>query len=54
MTAPETPGTDDVLDTTEQAHPDQREHAKASPHVDDDELARRTRHEREQVERDRG
>ncbi|CAA9419163.1 MAG: hypothetical protein AVDCRST_MAG66-2533 [uncultured Pseudonocardia sp.] len=52
MTLPES--TETPLETTEDAHPDRREHAKASPHIDDDELARRTQHERELVERDRG
>lgn len=34
---------------TETPHPDRREHAKMPHHVDDDELARRTQHEREQT-----
>ena len=46
--------TEAPLETTEDAHPDRREHAETSPRVDDDELAQRTQHERELVERDRG
>lgn len=54
MTDPQsTPDLDDVIDPHEQARPDHREHAKASPHLDDDELARRTEQERAQVEHDR-
>ena len=34
---------------TEEVHPDHREHAKQGKHVDDDELERRTQHERELV-----
>jgi hypothetical protein len=44
------PDLDDVMTTTESAHPDRREHAKTPHRVDDDELAERTEHEREQVE----
>lgn len=44
---------DDVIDPHEQTHPDHREHAKASNRPDDDELARRTEHERAEVEHDR-
>lgn len=54
MTTPDDrPDLDDVLDPHEEARPDHREHAKASPHPDDDALARRTEHERREVERDR-
>jgi hypothetical protein len=38
---------------TEQPHADHREHAKEGKHLDDDELQRRTEHERQLVERDR-
>lgn len=34
---------------TETPHPDHREHAKTPHRVDDDELARRVQHEREQT-----
>lgn len=51
--APDDADLDDVMVPTEQAHPDHREHAKASDHPDDDELARRTEHERHVVEADR-
>ena len=51
--APDDADLDDVMVPTEQAHPDHREHAKASKHLDDDELARRTEHERQAVEADR-
>ncbi len=44
---------DEVLVPTEEAHPDRHEHAKASNHPDDDELARRTQHERDVVAEDR-
>jgi hypothetical protein len=43
----------DVMVPTEEIHPDRREHAKTPKHVDDDELARRTEHEREEVRADR-
>jgi hypothetical protein len=47
------PDLTDVLDTLETPHPDRHEHAKASPHQDDDELAERTQIERNEVEADR-
>jgi hypothetical protein len=34
---------------TETPHPDRREHAKTPHRLDDDELARRAQHEREQT-----
>ncbi|MCG7594377.1 hypothetical protein ACXYX3_25540 [Mycobacterium sp. C3-094] len=43
---------DAVLTPTEEAHPDRREHAKTPKHLDDDELARRTQHERDVVAED--
>jgi hypothetical protein len=43
------PALDDVMETTEQAKPDRREHAKASPHLDDDALEVRVEEEREAV-----
>ncbi|MGA9872528.1 MAG: hypothetical protein WBQ44_15490 [Rhodococcus sp. (in: high G+C Gram-positive bacteria)] len=43
------PTLDDVLIPTEEAHPDHREHAKTPKHIDDDELAARTEHEREEL-----
>lgn len=45
MTDPD-PNLDDVMVPTEQAHPDRREHAKEPKHLDQDELDRRTEHER--------
>jgi hypothetical protein len=47
--AHDVPNLNDVMDTTEEAFPDRREHAKAKPHPDDDELERRTEEEREAV-----
>jgi len=40
----------DVMVPTEQVHPDHREHAKQPRHLDDDDLERRTQHEREIVD----
>jgi hypothetical protein len=48
MTDPE-PNLDDVMTPTEQATPDHHEHGKASSHVNDEELARRTEQERVQA-----
>ena len=39
--AHDTPTLDDVMGTAEQAVPNRREHAKASPHPDDDALEER-------------
>lgn len=50
---PDEPNLDDVLVPTEEVHPDHRAHAKEGKHVDQDELDRRTEHEREEVEADR-
>ena len=47
--AHDTPTLDDVMETTEQAVPNRHEHAKASPHPDDDALEERTEEEREAV-----
>ncbi len=46
MTTPDEPTVDDVIEPTEQAAPDHREHAKTPKHLDDDELERRTEQER--------
>jgi hypothetical protein len=46
MTEHDEPTLDDVLATDEQVVPDHREHAKTPKHLNDDELARRTEHER--------
>ena len=46
---PEVPDLDDVMVPSETVHPDHREHAKSPKHLDDDELARRTEHERKEV-----
>ena len=50
MTPDDAPDLNDVMVPTEEAHPDHREHAKQSKHLDDDELERRTAHEREVVD----
>ncbi len=50
MTDPHSePNLDDVLVPTEEPHPDHREHAKTAKHLDEDELASRTEHERGEV-----
>lgn len=43
------PNLDDVMDTEEPVLPDHREHAKAAPRPDDDELEERTDIERTEV-----
>ena len=43
---PDTPTLDDVIEPTEHPTPDHREHAKMPAHPDDEELERRTEHER--------
>ena len=43
------PSLDDVMDTREDARPDRREHAKANPRPDEDDLERRTDIERQEV-----
>jgi hypothetical protein len=50
MTPDDAPDLNDVLVPTEEAHPDRREHAKQPKHLDDDELERRTEHERQIVD----
>ena len=40
---------DEVMDTEEDPHPNRREHAKANPRPDEDELERRTEIERSEV-----
>jgi hypothetical protein len=47
--AHDTPTLDDVMQTTEQAIPNRHEHAKASPHPDEDALEERVEEEREAV-----
>lgn len=44
------PTLDDVMEPTETAVPDHRQHAKADPRPDDDDLERRTEHERRLTE----
>jgi hypothetical protein len=44
--ATDNPTLDDVIEPTEQAIPDRHEHGKMPAHPNDDELARRTEHER--------
>jgi len=46
MTPDDAPDLNDVMVPSEEVHPDHREHAKASKHLDDDDLERRTEHER--------
>jgi hypothetical protein len=43
---------DDVITPTEHATPDHHDHAKTPKHLNDDELERRTEHEREEVDAD--
>jgi hypothetical protein len=40
---------EEPMTLTENPHPDHREHAKTPHRVDDDELARRAQHEREEA-----
>jgi hypothetical protein len=40
---------DEVMETHEESHPHRREHAKADPRPDEEELARKTNVEREEV-----
>ena len=40
---------DDVMATHEEVHPHRREHAKADPRPDEDELERKTEVERDEV-----
>ena len=49
MSNPNEPQHLGVMVPTEETHPDHREHAKQPKHVDDDELERRTEHERQIV-----
>jgi hypothetical protein len=50
MTMPhDEPSLDDVLEPEERAVPDHREHGKASPRPDDDELEERTEFERREI-----
>ncbi|HEY7050950.1 MAG TPA: hypothetical protein VH496_02285 [Mycobacterium sp.] len=49
----EPPDLDDVMVPTEETHPDHREHAKEPRHLDEDDLERRTEHEREIVDAER-
>jgi len=43
---PQEPTLSDVIEPTEQAIPDRHEHGKMPAHPNDEELARRTEHER--------
>jgi hypothetical protein len=52
--AHDTPNLDDVLEPAEPTHPHRREHAKASPHPDDEELEEKVEVEREEVGLDPG
>jgi hypothetical protein len=40
---------EEPIEPTETPHPDRREHAKTPHRLDDDELARRAEHEREET-----
>ncbi|WP_185935085.1 hypothetical protein [Mycolicibacterium hodleri] len=53
MTSHDAANLDDVMVPTEEVHPDHREHAKEAKHLSEDELERRTRHERDIVEAER-
>lgn len=53
MTPDDVADVNQVMVPTEEVHPDHREHAKESRPIDDDELERRTQHEREVVDADR-
>jgi hypothetical protein len=46
---PEDPSLDDVIVPTEQAPRDRHEHGKQPPRLSDDDLERRTEHERVEV-----
>lgn len=52
MTENDEPQLDDVMVPTEEVHPDRREHAKMPHPIDDEELERRTEHEREEIRAD--
>lgn len=43
---PQNPSLDDVIEPTEHPVPDHHQHGKMPPHPNDEELARRTEHER--------
>ena len=47
--ADDTPDLDEVMDTREHPHPNRREHAKADPRPDDEELELRTEIERSEI-----
>ena len=47
--AGDAPDLDEVMDTEEHLYPNRREHAKADPRPDDEELERRTEIERSEV-----
>lgn len=53
MTPDDVADVNQVMVPTEEVHPDHRAHAKESRPIDDDELERRTQHEREVVDADR-
>jgi hypothetical protein len=52
MTENDEPNLDDVMVPTEEVHPDRHQHGKMPNPIDDDELERRTEHEREEVRED--
>ncbi len=46
------PNLDDVIEPTEQIHPDHRAHGKTPKHLDDDELEQRVAIEEDEVDAD--
>lgn len=53
MTSNDAADLNDVMVSTEEVHPDNREHAKEAKHLSEDELERRTQHERDIVDAER-
>ena len=53
MTSHDATDLNDVMVPTEEVHPDHREHAKEAKHLSEDELERRTQHERDIVDGER-
>lgn len=53
MTPDDAADSNDVMVPTEEVHSDHREHAKQSKHLDDNDLQRRTQHERNIVDAQR-
>jgi hypothetical protein len=53
MTSEDAADLNEVMVPTEAVHPDHREHAKEPKHLSEDELTRRTQHERDIVDAER-